>query len=65
MVVSLEKPEDTSESDITQKAEDPNKKEISVKSKLFFMKNKKINSWMKSQKDIAQLVLPMLSEESF
>lgn len=65
MVVWLERQEDTLESDIMQKAEDQNKKEISVMSKLFFMKNKKKNSWMKSLKDIAHLVLPMLSEEFF
>lgn len=65
MVVWLERQEDTSESDIMQKAEDQNKKEIFVMSKLFFMKNNKKNFWMKSQKDIAHLALPMLLEEFF
>lgn len=61
----LEKPEDILTSDITPKEEDQEKKEIFVKLKLYFTRNRNKSFWRKSLKDTAHQALPTLFEESF
>ncbi len=65
MGVSLARPEDILTLDITRKEEDQGRKEISVRLRLFYMKNKRTNSCSSLLKDNVHQALQTQWEEFF